>query len=165
MTSANSGRRGLTWAIIGGLVLVAGIVAIIIGALLAQRTPTPTDPTGEPTTQPTPPTTPGDDAVVDASVADHGWRPEPITTDPETYVRAALAAASTFDTTLSDTRRVARLPRHLVHARHPLRLRGRPGRRDGRRRSSSFARESCFREAEWDSLAERRWSGRRRGSR
>ena len=27
--------------------------------------------------------------------------PEPITTDPETYVRAALAAASTFDTQLS----------------------------------------------------------------
>lgn len=99
MTSANSGRRGLTWAIIGGLVLVAGIVAIIIGSLLAQRATTPMDPTGEPTTQPTLPTTPGDDEVVDPSVTNRGWMPEPITTDNETYIRAALEAASTFDTT------------------------------------------------------------------
>lgn len=30
-----------------------------------------------------------------------GWAPEPITTDADTYIRAALAAASTFDSTLS----------------------------------------------------------------
>lgn len=102
MTSAHSGRRGLTWAIIGGLILVAGIVAIIVGSLLAQSPPTSTDPTGEPSTQPTPPEAPEDEDVVDPAVADRGWRPEPITTDTETYIRAALEAASTFDTTMGE---------------------------------------------------------------
>ncbi|WP_341976049.1 hypothetical protein [Microbacterium sp. LWO13-1.2] len=49
--------------------------------------------------QPTPPTSPDGEESVDPTVMDHGWRPEPITTDPETYIRAALEAASTFDTT------------------------------------------------------------------
>ncbi|MDP3378754.1 MAG: hypothetical protein Q8S53_10350 [Brevundimonas sp.] len=35
---------------------------------------------------------------MDASVAASGWVPEPVTTDPDVYARAALAAASTFDT-------------------------------------------------------------------
>jgi hypothetical protein len=39
--------------------------------------------------------------VVDASVVDQGWLPEPITTDREVYIRAALEAAATFDTTKS----------------------------------------------------------------
>jgi hypothetical protein len=39
--------------------------------------------------------------VVDASVDERGWVVEPITPDPETYIRAALAAAGTFDTTRS----------------------------------------------------------------
>ncbi|WP_137845429.1 hypothetical protein [Microbacterium sp. 2FI] len=36
--------------------------------------------------------------MVDATVVDKGWVPEPITTDPDVYIREALAAASTFDT-------------------------------------------------------------------
>ncbi|WP_396935946.1 hypothetical protein [Mycolicibacterium sp.] len=35
---------------------------------------------------------------MDLTVTERGWRPEPITTDAETYIRAALEAAATFDT-------------------------------------------------------------------
>lgn len=98
-------RTGLMWAVIGGLVLVAGIVALIVNAILGgTATPAPqptTSPTG-PSGSTAPPTeTPGSNVVVDPDVTDAGWLPEPITTDPEVYARAALAAASTFDTTLS----------------------------------------------------------------
>lgn len=101
MTSnQSSGRRGIAWAIIGGLVLIAGIVAIIVSSILAQPDPTsePTTPSSNPTAtaseQPT-------DAYVDPAVVEQGWTPEPITTDADTYIRAALQVASTFDTTKS----------------------------------------------------------------
>ena len=100
-TNESPGRRGITWAIIGGLVLIAGVVAIIAGSILAQpappatSTPTATAPS-EPTTSETP-----DAAFVDPTAADHGWTPEPITPDADTYIRAALEAASMFDTTKS----------------------------------------------------------------
>lgn len=102
-TSQNSGRRGLLWAILGGLVLLAGIVAIIVASILSQPEPSPsgTDPGSEPTPQSTPSATTGSAASVDPSVAEQGWVPEPITTDAEMYIRAALEAASTFDTRLS----------------------------------------------------------------
>lgn len=101
MTNESAGRRGLIWAVVGGIVLVAGIVAIIVSTLLAQSAP-PTSGT-EPGDSSTP-TTPGMSIpppaaeVVDQTVTERGWRPEPITTDAETYIRAALEAASTFDT-------------------------------------------------------------------
>jgi hypothetical protein len=38
---------------------------------------------------------------VDPSAIDRGWIAEPITTDPATYISAALAAASTFDAQVS----------------------------------------------------------------
>lgn len=104
MTTPRNTRRtrGIAWAIVGGVVLLIGILAIIVASLLSGgETPTPTEttpPDSTPTTEPTEPTT---DEFVDASVAEKGWVPEPITTDAETYVRAALAAASTFDTQLS----------------------------------------------------------------
>lgn len=87
------------WAVIGGVILVASIIAIVMSGILAQppaptASPTasqPSDPSTQPTDEPA-------DAVVDASVSDKGWVPEPISTDPDTYIRAALAAASTFDT-------------------------------------------------------------------
>lgn len=98
-------RTGLTWAVIGGAVLVAGIVALVVNAVLggtANPAPQPTTSTPGPSGSTAPPTeTPGSNQVVDADVANTGWLPEPITTDPEVYARAALAAASTFDTTLS----------------------------------------------------------------
>ncbi|GAA1645990.1 hypothetical protein GCM10009806_13800 [Microbacterium flavum] len=107
MMSQSSGRRGVAWAIIGGIVLLAGIVAIIVSAVLARPTPTPSatsngTPSADPTTsgEPNPGPDPGG-AVVDPTAADRGWTPEPITADADTYIRAALAAASTFDTTKS----------------------------------------------------------------
>jgi hypothetical protein len=78
---------------------VIGVSALIIASLSSSTgSPTPTTTAGS-STQPA--ATPGsnDEAVVDESAADRGWVPEPITTDAETYVRAALAAAGTFDTT------------------------------------------------------------------
>ena len=100
-TNQMSGRRGLAWAIIGGLVLVAGIVAIVISSLLAQPTPGPTGISSPRSTDPTPTIEPARGDVVDASVADQGWLAEPVTTDRELYIRAALEAAATFDTTKS----------------------------------------------------------------
>ncbi len=39
--------------------------------------------------------------MVDPGAADKGWVAEPVTTDPSTYMTAALEAAGTFDTTKS----------------------------------------------------------------
>lgn len=93
-------RRARGWAIAGGAILLAGIIAIIIVAVSNQRSPQPI-PTDTPTTSPssTPaPTDPGSE-VVDAGAEENGWRAEPITTDAELYAAAALEAAATFDTT------------------------------------------------------------------
>ena len=103
MRSSNDrSRRGVAWAIIGGGGLLVGILAIVIVSL-SSRTPEsaptePAPPAASPTAQPT-----GSSAVdvVDSSVTTKGWVPEPATTDPDTYIRAAFAAASTFDTQLS----------------------------------------------------------------
>jgi hypothetical protein len=102
MSTQRSGRGGLVWAIVGGLVLVAGIVAIIITAIVSQPAPSST---------PTPGSTagsggasssePSSSQFVHPAAAERGWTPEPITTDPEIYIRAALETASTFDTTKS----------------------------------------------------------------
>lgn len=95
-------RRGLVWAVIGGVIVVGAILAIVISSVMSQ--PPDDDPApGGPTT---PAATPGTTAApasefVDADVSERGWTPEPITTEPNVYVRAALAAASTFDTQLS----------------------------------------------------------------
>ena len=103
VTTQRSRRGGLFWAILGGLVLIAGIVAIIVIPITGQPTPTatPTPATTSTSASPTPSDSPGGGEFVDPSVTAQGWVPEPITTDPETYMRAALAAASTFDTTKS----------------------------------------------------------------
>ena len=104
MSTQRSGRGSLVWAIVGGLVLVAGIVAIIVTAIVSQpspgSTPVPgsTAGAGAPSApEPTAPT----GVFVDPAATERGWTPEPITTDPEIYIRAALEAASTFDTTKS----------------------------------------------------------------
>lgn len=102
VTTQRSRRGGLFWAILGGLVLIAGIVAIIVIPITGQptSTATPTPATTSISASPAP-SDPGGGEFVDTSVTAQGWVPEPITTDPETYIRAALAAASTFDTTKS----------------------------------------------------------------
>lgn len=103
--SPQRSRRGVIWAVVGGVILVAGIAAIIIGAIATTPGSTGPTPTSPAPSQPAPPspTASGSEAgdVVDASVEDRGWVPEPITTDAEDYVRGALAAAGTFDTQLS----------------------------------------------------------------
>lgn len=94
------GRR-LLWAWTGGAILIAGVIAIIISAVLNSQSPTPgpTD-TASPSTPTTSPPTGATSEVVDPSVIDDGWLPEPITTDADAYIRSALEAAATFDTQL-----------------------------------------------------------------
>lgn len=96
MTSLEPRRStGRTWAIVGGTVLAGGVVALLVGIFTPRGVSVPTVSSATPL-----PATPPE-AVVDAGAVGLGWTPEPITTDPETYARAALAAASTFDTTTS----------------------------------------------------------------
>ena len=98
----NASRRGLAWAIIGGAVLLVGILAIILAAIFSGGSATePTETASSVATPPTMPTEPATGEFVNSSAREKGWVPEPITTDPELYIRAALAAAATFDTQLS----------------------------------------------------------------
>ncbi|KJL42362.1 hypothetical protein [Microbacterium trichothecenolyticum] len=103
MATQGSGRRSMLGAIVGGAVLVAAIVAIVVSSLLAQQppsqtaTPDETEPAGGTASVTATP----EGAVVDPDAAQQGWTPEPITTDPEVYIRAALETASTFDTQAS----------------------------------------------------------------
>lgn len=100
-TNHSSGRRGLLWAVLGGLVLVAGIAAVIVSSVLSQPAPTPTTTTSSTSVPSTGTATAPPGQFVDPGATENGWTPEPITTDAETYIRAALEAASTFDTTKS----------------------------------------------------------------
>ncbi|MFF2486234.1 hypothetical protein ACFVSU_07545 [Microbacterium sp. NPDC058062] len=100
-TNQTSGHSGLVWAILGGAVLIAGLVAIIVSSLLTQPTPSPSGTASESPSSAAPTMGAADRDVVDASVGERGWVPEPITTGREVYIRAALEAASTFDTQLS----------------------------------------------------------------
>jgi len=103
-TSRSRGvRRGLIWAVLGGVIVIAALVMIVLSSVMGQAPttdPTPTGPAAN--TAPigsAPPSTTGE--YVDVDVTERGWVPEPITADLDVYVRAALAAASTFDTQLS----------------------------------------------------------------
>ncbi|KHK98836.1 hypothetical protein LK09_08150 [Microbacterium mangrovi] len=89
-------RRGLIWATVGAVVLLIAIVAIIAATLNGAPQARPSSPAPTSSASPSSATQP-QAAVVDEGVTQYGWVPEPITTDRETYVRAALAAASTFD--------------------------------------------------------------------
>lgn len=101
--ATRSNRRGLAWAIIGGLVLLVGIAALIIASLSTRDAPEPTPTATSSATAPTAnPTEDTEQEVVDDTAADRGWVPEPITTDAATYVEAALAAGGTFDTTKAE---------------------------------------------------------------
>lgn len=102
MMSARA-NRARAWATVGGSVLLIGIVAVIVSAITGRTEaldPAPSSTTGAAPTA-TAPSPGGNGEFVDANVTKKGWVPEPITTDADTYIRAALAAASTFDTTLS----------------------------------------------------------------
>lgn len=105
MSRQDSRRAGLVWAIVGGIVLLGGIVALIVNMAIGSPSPSPTAPGSG--SAPPPPGTPSSSpvepggAVVDSSASESGWVPEPVTTDAEVYVRAALSAVTTSDTTLS----------------------------------------------------------------
>ena len=109
MTTPETPRRwtGLPWAISGGIVLAGGIAALLAMAVINGTAPETGPPNSLPSTTASaapsaaPTTEPTETAVVDEGVAAQGWVPEPITRDEDTYVRAALAAAATFDTTLA----------------------------------------------------------------
>lgn len=102
MTAERSSNRGVVWAVVGGVVLLIGIGAVVVTAVLSQSAPAP-GPTASRTSSPSSPAVSPPPALepVDPTATEHGWIPEPVTTDAEEYVRVALAAASTFDTTLS----------------------------------------------------------------
>jgi len=146
-------RRGLIWALIGGIVLLVGIVAIVLSGILAQppvanpstSPPAASTPTGEPSGTST-------EAVVDATVVNKGWVPEPITTDRDVYIRAALAAASTFDTQKSSR------DEWLTHLdtwfTPDTRYTSQEDREDDMRASQLELRQAVvLPEADWDSLA------------
>jgi|GEM_PF-712355 len=102
--STKARRRGFVWALAGGVVLVGAILAMLLSVWLSPSDgPAPTDgPGSSPSVSPARSTSPGAGGpVVDDSVSERGWRPEPITGDPEAYAPAALEAASTFDTRAS----------------------------------------------------------------
>lgn len=149
----NRSRRGVAWAIVGGAVLLVGILAIILAAIFSGGSPTtPTEtaaPGATPTTMPAEPAT---GEFVDSSVTEKGWVPEPVTTDPETYVRAALAAAATFDTQLSSR------PEWLTHLdtwfTPDTRYTSEEDRQSDMQASQLEMRQGVvLPEAEWDSLA------------
>ena len=101
--SRNKSRRGLAWAIAGGGVLIVGVIAIVLAALFSRQSPPTATPatTSSPSSTATATTSPAEQ-VVDSSVTEKGWVPEPITSDRDAYARAALTAASTFDTQKSN---------------------------------------------------------------
>jgi hypothetical protein len=99
-TPTPAARRARTWAIVGGAILLAGVIAIIFAAASTPPDPTPTgSPAPVPTPSPTPAPTGDGEEVVDDDAAENGWRAEPITADADAYAAAALEAAATFDTT------------------------------------------------------------------
>jgi hypothetical protein len=95
-------RGPLAWAVVGSAVLVIAVVALLLAALKGgDAGPESTvSPSGQPS-EPSPSSSGPVNRVVDPEVQEKGWVPEPITRDPDTYARAALEAAGTFDSTLS----------------------------------------------------------------
>lgn len=97
MANEERRRMRIVWAVVGAVVLVGALIAILV----ATQHGTSNDPDPSPSTpaagSPAPPHPPSGD-LVDPSVAERGWVPEPITRDPDVYARAALEAVGTFDT-------------------------------------------------------------------
>jgi hypothetical protein len=92
-------RRLIVSMLIGIVVVIAVVIALLArgsGGAVAPSSP-PSRPivsqSASPTSSPV-----ADSDVVDPNVAKRGWVPEPITQNPNVYVRATLEAASTFDT-------------------------------------------------------------------
>ena len=117
MMSQSSGRRGLLWAIIGGLVLIAGIVAIIVASNLPQREPGPTPTPEGGSTSPTPAVSEEPTGeFVDPTASEMGWVPEPITSDADDLCPRRARSRVHLRHHEEHPRGLARLPGHLVHA-------------------------------------------------
>lgn len=86
------------------MLIVIGVLVIVVIALLGRGSGGTVAPSRSPSratiSQSASPTTSpvASSSAVDPNVATRGWVPEPITQDPDVYVRAALEAAATFDT-------------------------------------------------------------------
>ena len=95
-------RRSRRWGLILSIVIGAAVLVAVVIALIPRGSgggdapPTPVMPTSSGSAPPT--STGGGGEVVDPDVAKRGWVPEPITQDEDAYARAALEAATTFDT-------------------------------------------------------------------
>jgi hypothetical protein len=92
-------RRGLILSLLVG----ASVLTVVVIGLLARSAdggglvhPTPVSPAPSATVSSSPAAVAGES--VDPGVVKRGWVPEPITQDPDAYVRAAFEAAATFDT-------------------------------------------------------------------
>lgn len=98
MANTRPRRARVAWAVLGGVVLVTALIA---GIIAMQRgpsdAPSPTISTASSSASPSA-TVPSSGDVVDPTVAERGWVPEPITRDQDAYARAALEAAGSFDT-------------------------------------------------------------------
>lgn len=100
MAKQRTQSRGFLWAVGGGAVLVAAIITgVIIAVTPRSDSPQPSPSSTQVPTPASPSSTSSAGEVVDTAVADAGWVPEPITTDPKLYLRAAIEAAGTVDTT------------------------------------------------------------------
>ncbi len=98
-------NRPVILAAVGAVVVVGGIVAFTV-ASVSGAGGTPMTPESTPTGSPSfDPSEYSEDELksVYPQVIDLGLVPEPITTDPEEYAEAAVAAWGTFDTTTETT--------------------------------------------------------------
>lgn len=102
MARERKNGRGIVWAGVGALVLLAGVIAIVVGSLSTRTAPPTAPPSTAPSMEPSTPAPTAPRPVVDPSVSEKGWTPEPITTDPDFYMARALEAAATFDTQKGD---------------------------------------------------------------
>lgn len=96
-------RRTKLLAVVAGVAVVVagaagiGIAAFSGGGETATPAPSPSTPNNGESAAPVPaPSEPARD-VADASVAERGWVPEPITSDPEVYGIAAAEAIWSYD--------------------------------------------------------------------
>ncbi len=95
-------RLKIAAAAAGAIVLVGGLAGIGIAALsggddTAAPAPSTSMPADDESAAPEPSPSEPAGEVADASVAERGWVPEPITSDPETYGIAAAEAIWSYD--------------------------------------------------------------------
>lgn len=99
LTDGQRRTRRLVWVVAASAIVLISLVGLG-GSLLSLPSPTPSTETVPPTAAPTPvPTVVPGGVVVDPTVTERGFLPEPITTDWHAYGIAAALAGSSYDTT------------------------------------------------------------------